>query len=329
MGTIPTNVNSMTSIHTFSLHHHVGQKNELTGTLPLFQNMPKIREVYLDGNGLTGTIPHKFLDDASTSSDYIHIGLSYNKLSGTVPPELERFSSLQLNLVGNQITHLPQRFCKFKNWMAGTVEQYGCDAILCPNGTYNNDGRQINDEDPCWPCADGSGSPYLGATSCNEEGGASIVQILHEFYNAVRGAQWKKKSGWDQFETVTADNLDWASVAPCSFHGIDCVFNTIHGIDLNDNGLVGIIPSSLFQLPDLTKLDVSRNAVVMNHKGFKALGEHGLVTELNIASTRTKSLDGVGLLDSVRILDIGGLNLNLGEPIPQELFDLASINEIL
>jgi len=325
-GTIPTTVNSMTSLQTFSLHTGVNKKEALTGTLPQFRNIPNIKEVYLDGNALTGTIPHNFLENATTADAYIHIGLSFNQLKGTVPPELERFSSLQLNVVGNQITHLPKRFCTFGKWMGGTVEQYGCDAILCPNGTYNKDGRQINDEDPCMPCPDGTGSPYLGATSCDEDGGAAIEKILYEFYNALRGPQWVNRDGWEQFDAVSADNLDWASIAPCTFYGIDCLFNTIHGIHLHNNGLVGNIPTTLFQLPHLLELDVSRNAVTMTHKGFKALGQKGLVTLLNIASTQTQNLTGIGVMDSVTILDIGGIKI--GGPLPTELFDLTSINEI-
>lgn len=323
-GTIPTTVNHMKSLVTFSLHNHVDRKGELTGTLPRFSDIPDIKEVYLEGNSLTGSIPHKFLEHATTTN-YMHIGLSHNKLTG-IPSELERFSSMQLNVVDNQFTHIPKRFCTFGKWMAGAVEQYGCDAILCPNATYNKEGRQSNDEEPCMPCAHGTGSPYLGAISCNEDGGAPIVQILFEFYTKLRGTKWKKKDGWEQFDYVTADSIDWGSIVPCTFHGIECVFNTVYGINLHNNGLKGTIPSSLFQLPHLATLDVSRNAVVMTYKGFKALGRQGLVTELNVAHTQQQNLDGIGLAESLQILDIGGLDL--GAPISEELFDLTSIHEI-
>ena len=324
-GTIPTTVEQMTTLHTFSLHNHDEQKGALTGTLTHFQNMINLKEVYLDGNALEGTIPHKFLEKAATGN-YIHVGLSFNNLTGTIPPELERFSSLQLNVVANRITHIPQRFCKLKSWMAGAVEQFGCDAILCPNGTYNKDGRQMNDEDPCLPCREGTGSPYLGATSCEEGVSPQIVETLYDFYHKLRGSDWKQKDGWEQFDSVTADNLESLPITPCSFYGIDCIFDTVHGIRLSNNGLKGTIPSTLLQLPHLITLDVSRNAVTMTTNSFKALGQQGQLTELNIGHTKTNNLDGVSLASSLLILDIGGLNL--GGSIPTELFDMETIDEI-
>ena len=67
----------------------------------------------------------------------------------------------------------------------------------------------------------------------------------------------------------------WSSIVPCTFYGIDCFFNTIHGIDLHNNNLKGTIPKRLFELPHLSILDVSRNAVTMTYKAFQELGKEG------------------------------------------------------
>jgi hypothetical protein len=213
-----------------------------------------------------------------------------------------------------------------KKWMGGAVEQYGCDAILCPNGTSNKDGRQINDDDPCEPCAEGTGYPYLGATTCSKNDDAAVIKIMFHFYNKLQGSHWKEKKGWEQFDSVNQDTLVSASIDPCTFHGVDCIFDTIFGIELPNNGLVGTIPASVFELPHLGTLDISRNAVTMTQKGFKALGQHGTVTQLAIGSTQTNNLEGIGLLKSVLILGMSGLDIE--GPIPQELFQLTNIHEI-
>lgn len=323
-GTIPTTLDNLSSLKTLSLHQQ--KQQGLTGSLPHFESLTSIREIYLDNNGLTGTIPHKFLKNANSTSSLMHVGLSFNQFTGTIPPELERFDRLILNVVGNHITHIPQRLCEKKKWMAGTVEQYGCDAILCANGTYNQEGRQTNDEDPCLECPLGTGSPYFGSITCSEEGEEPIVKLLYEFYTELDGPQWKSRQGWEQFDDVHSDNLDWSTIVPCDFDGVDCIFNSIHGLFLSNNGLEGTIPSRIFQLPDLAVLDVSRNAVHMTHKAFKACGEKDLLTQLNIANTKTRNLDGIGLIKSALILDIGGLELQ--GPIPEELFELKTIHEI-
>ena len=46
----------------------------------------------------------------------------------------------------------------------GVYKKFGCDAILCPSGTYNVIGMQDSEMNACDSCP---GSLYLGATSCN------------------------------------------------------------------------------------------------------------------------------------------------------------------
>jgi Leucine-rich repeat (LRR) protein len=331
-GTIPTTVEKMSSLHTFSLHNAA-----LTGTLPLFRNIPLIKEVFLDHNQFEGTIPSQFLDNSGILYEHVHVGLSYNNLTGTLPAHLERFTFLELDLVGNQITKIPDEICQgvIGSWMSGLVQQYGCDAILCPNGTYNQDGRQSNDENPCLACPNGTaGLPYLGATACSDgavENSMSELDIIVDVYTSLRGTTaWVQKTGWSEFDDLLSNATTVqpdAGVDLCSFYGITCnANNSIEEIKLSNNGLIGTIPTSIFQLLSLTTLDVSRNAVTVTPEGLGALARAGTISKLVIASTHSIDLTGIGSANSLRILDVSGIDF--GTPIPSELFNLVDIEEI-
>mmetsp|Transcript_29555 Transcript_29555/g.87551 ORF Transcript_29555/g.87551 Transcript_29555/m.87551 type:complete len:120 (-) Transcript_29555:81-440(-) len=49
--------------------------------------------------------------------------------------------------------------------MEGLVAQYGCDAILCPEYTFNKEGRQTSNNTTCAACPNGDG--YLGSVTCD------------------------------------------------------------------------------------------------------------------------------------------------------------------
>jgi Leucine-rich repeat (LRR) protein len=248
-----------------------------------------------------------------------------------VPPQLERFTFLELDLVGNQITGIPDEICQsvIGTWMSGLVEQYGCDAIVCPVGTYNQDGRQSTDENPCLACPNGTGFPYLGATSCNNETVVSELDIIVDLYVSLRGTAWVHKSGWAELDDLLDTNttVQPGAVNLCSFHGITCNANkTIEEIKLSNNGLIGTIPTTIFQLSSLTALDVSRNAVTLTPQGLSAMAQAGTVSKLHISSTHSIDLTGIGSATSLRVLDVSGIDF--GTPIPSELFNLVDIEEI-
>jgi Leucine-rich repeat (LRR) protein len=325
-GTIPATVEKMSSLHSFSLHNAA-----LTGTLPVFRNIPFLTEVFLDNNQLEGTIPRQFLDKSVILYEHVHVGLSYNNLTGAVPPDLERFTFLELDLVGNQMTEIPEEICQsvIGSWMSGLVEHYGCDAIVCAIGTYNQDGRQSNDDSPCLACPNGTGSPYLGATSCNGEKDMSELDIIVDLYVSLRGSAWVQKSGWAEFDDLlsSATIVQPDAVNVCSFHGITCNANkSIEEIKLSNNGLIGTVPTTIFQLSSLTTLDLSRNAATVTPEGLSALARAGTVSKLHIASTHSIDLTGIGAANSLRVLDVSGIEF--GTPVPSELFNLVDIEEI-
>ena len=114
----------------------------ITGTLPDFSNAVYLTELNLRSNSLSGTIPSAFLSKLDTNA-YIEVDLHSNKLEGSVPPDFSRFDRLAIYLSDNAISDVPYTLCQSQvEWMGWNVEEYGCDAILCPPQVFNDVGYQ-------------------------------------------------------------------------------------------------------------------------------------------------------------------------------------------
>ena len=74
-----------------------------SGPLLNFDHHPFLKELYLDGNKFESSIPPEFLNLVNATDDVVTIGLSDNDLTGIVPDMLARFSSLNVNVVGNNM----------------------------------------------------------------------------------------------------------------------------------------------------------------------------------------------------------------------------------
>ena len=130
-------------------------------------------------------------------------------LLGLVPDTLTSKQRLNLLLAGNQISSLSSSFCTTvpSTWMGGNVGALGCEAFLCPVGSYNSIGRKTATE-PCQDCTENA--QYYGQTKCGTgigssgtgsglEGSNSIYNertVLVSFYNRMGGIYWKQKDNW-------------------------------------------------------------------------------------------------------------------------------------
>jgi Leucine-rich repeat (LRR) protein len=95
-------------------------------------------------------------------------------------------------------------------------------------------------------------------------------------------------------------------------------------ISLMENNLNGVIPSILFHLPDLRKLDVRNNAVSI---GLNAIFQAEGLEELYLDKTLVSTLDGIGRASSLRVLHLNKASFGW-LPIPDELFDLISLEDL-
>lgn len=229
-GTIPSELNNMVNLEILSIGRspEAGQ-GKLGGPLPSFSQLPYLELLDLSLNNLNGTIPRDlFLENQRTDDLGIMVRLDGNELTGTLPKQLAWIDSMDLSLTDNKIVGpIPQDLCQKNQWMTGLVEQFSCDAILCPAGTHSEDGKQTL-QSSCQPCSGaGASSPYLGQTSClgrQQELGA--WRILPEFYQALQGQSWINRDGWSTIDTVLQNkklsDIDKSDLDYCNFYGVTC-----------------------------------------------------------------------------------------------------------
>jgi Leucine-rich repeat (LRR) protein len=358
-GTLPTELNNMVNLRDLSIHNNnptttatttdasavVIENNEhqesssssstqqqmigITGPILSFENMPFLSTLYLDGNHLSGTIPPDFLrhNNNTDNNQHVSVGLKNNHLTGAIPKALERFEKLNLDLVGNSIDDIPPELCEKGGWMGGLVEEYGCNAILCPIGTYSIDGRETAAESACVPCQDGF--PYLGATSCSTDPtNQQPWEILAAFYLAMGGDKWDQKDGWEVFDNLfngeTLEELEMVNITICTaWYGILCQDGLPTRLSLPDNSLFGDIPSIIFDL-SWTVFDLSNNNVQM--EDLTIIRHPESLTSLIMSNIKIQSLEGIEKLTQLEQLYLDGLDIRDG--LPTFLFDLTRLKTL-
>lgn len=142
--------------------------NDFTGSLPTMADLKYLKWLDFSANSLTGEIPSSFLGNTAIEKfegGKITVDLSDNMLSGVVPDELSRFVYLELYLKGNKFIDIDEALCAEEFWNEGNVNKYGCNAIMCPVGTYNSQGRQTSDSNDCKEC---SKTKYMGSETCSK-----------------------------------------------------------------------------------------------------------------------------------------------------------------
>lgn len=311
-GPLPDEIKNMGNLKTFSVHNNDPNTGSHTGPVPAFDTHPHLNEIYLDGNAFTGEIPSTFLSSYNlTSSETVKIGLSNNQLTGPIPLSFLEYSSLNLDIVGNDITGLEDKFFKalcdrgaleIGGWMNGKVQDYGCDAILCPVGTYSESGRQEDNDTGCEVCPVGTGGRW-GATECDsdEAPASSDLEILCEFYLALKGGKWDSKDGWSIFDgmeskvDLTLPTYQEQEINVCTFEGVGCNQGSVISLSLPNNGLGGLVPESLWDLAGLEVLDLSGNEVMLDRdSGFGKIGNAKKLYKVNLSSNDIYNFKGVG-----------------------------------
>lgn len=327
-GSLPSQVADMINLQTFSVHNHIMKKGKLTGQLPSFEKSPFLSEIKLDGNAIEGEIPSKLLENSNDTSSLVTIGLSENLLTGSLPTSLLKFTSLYLDVTGNQITEVDPKFCHQGAWMSGLVEELGCDALLCPENTWNVDGRATQDLN-CTECASSS---FFGATVC-ETVPVPLMQdwvALAKLYQALDGPHWNNTQGWTELDALL-DTSNWedmnaTSLNVCLWHGIDCESGeSVKGIVLKNNGLVGTLPTEIFSMTELKVLDLSLNTIQTDETlGLSAIINAKSLSQLDLSGTKIVNIQGIDTAPAVTSLFLDGLELPKG-PFPNELLAMTRL----
>ena len=339
-GTLPPELGQLYNLNYLSIQNVEETSGNLTGKLPRFENLVYLQELYLDHNSISGIIPEKFLSNSNVTDKHCYFSLDHNILEGTIPKHLSRFKKLKLDVRENQFTEIPNHLCKMKLWMNGRVEKFGCDAILCPAGTYAYAGRQENANESCQPCPNGeSGAPFLGAVDCLDakggqkayiENNGNDQQILVKFALTLNLDKWKHSEGWkDDLASVTSvEETEGLKLDYCNWYGVTCTRSgEVTKLDLPNNQLKGIVPNMFFKLSELKSLDLSHNQVTLDKNGgFGSVWEAKKLRTLNLNDTPLVSWEGLEAATTLEELSITD-NALVG-PFPDELLQLTKLKRL-
>jgi Leucine-rich repeat (LRR) protein len=295
----------LTSLKSLFLDAYNKNGVGISGPLLPFSNMPKLRSLHLGSNSMTGSIPSNLLAGVDNFDDLVEVDISSNHLTGSIPSQLADFKNLNFLATDNYIEAIDDALCsKFS---------FSCDALLCPAGTFNSDGRQTSEDTPCEQCpvSDVPIPPYMGQTSCLSNEKEREREILELFFIAMAGDKWKKKDGWLGEEDY------------CSWHGIECVDSTVHSISLGSNNLFGTPPPELFELSNLNNLWLYSNPIDFQ---FEGIGKSSNLKTLRLDSTGLKSLDGIESARSLVEIDVRFNRLNGALPDLSNLGQLESFS---
>ena len=333
-GTIPPELNSLSNLEILSIQRDGGTNSStgnvgvnqgpnqgggpgLTGTLPSFNALTRLRSLFLGVNSLTGTIPGDFLDSITNKTAPITVDLISNQLFGEIPPALIRFEAMSLYVAGNQITSIPDSLCKQTTWMLGQVGSYSCDAILCPPNTTSIYGRQADPGSPCTPCPSGTSAQYYGSFSCGGSTYYAMIaerNILGDLWRATQGIQWIYSSGWMDFD-----------VPVCQWYGITCndAGTAVESINLMQNDLSGAVPTSIFGLPNLQQISFAGNNINMSFTGIASASQ---LQYMNLGNTGLSSLSGINNAPNLQVLNIEGNDF--GDVFPTEILSLTGLTAL-
>jgi len=312
-GTLPESLNDLSSLKELNLDSFTRNNAGISGPLLAFSGLPKLRELHLGDNSLTGPIPDDFLQGVDNTDEVINVNFRSNQLAGALPGSLERLDKLNIDLTDNKITEITLNLCDQDNWMDYTVDDYGCDAILCPAGFYNKHGR-ASLGNPCQPCDASVSSPYMGNTICPGTEKEAEKEVLKAFYLSTGGPKWKENDGWMDDKT---DICDW--------FGVSCRDGyTVESILLGSNNLIGTPPKEIFQLSNLKFLWLYSNP--MNFK-FEGIEKATKLTSLLLDSTGLTSLEGIGKASA--LVDVDVRFNRLDGTLPSEIHDLRFLESFL
>jgi len=169
-GPLPFWMKNLASLNSFAASH-----NKLSGSILDFASLSKLIYLDLSYNQFKGTVPPTLLA-SSPPDDKVVVDLSHNKIEGVVPADLSRLSRLSIQLQENEISGIDPDLCQTDGLNDFDALSFGCNGILCSVGTWNNLGRQSNENVPCEPCKK---AKFMGTTTCGGSSDSAIVRSKH------------------------------------------------------------------------------------------------------------------------------------------------------
>jgi len=220
-GVLPPAIGDLTSMVRFNVH-----SNRLMGGIPAaIGNAAELRQIWVFNNELSGPLP----EEIGGLTHLTHFGVGKNQLTGTIPASYGDLNNLTFFT-------LPQ------NQLSGCFDDNLANICSAAGNSNINSG---NNFDALWSdfCTTGTGS-CTGTPPLTCRYLDSLVLI--DLYDATNGLGWNTQ--WDISQPIDA----WHGV---TLNSDDCVTE----INLPQNNLTGIIPSSIDNLESLERLNLHTN----------------------------------------------------------------------
>ena len=94
---------------------------------------------------------------------------------------------------------------------------------------------------------------------------------------------------------------------------------------MKNNGLTGTPPSTIYRLPELTKLDLMANAIDFR---FRGISEATKLQYLWISNTGLSSADDMDEIGQLPLKELRISQNKLGGPIPKTIFGISSLEYV-
>ena len=259
-GSIPENWQNLINLQQLVLHN-----NNLSGPLPLWlKNINNLRTIYLSSNNFTGDI-NAFIGDWPNLTALSLTGLG---LDGKIPESIGNLTKLTLLHLSNNnfIGDIDVDF----NAMSSLVQLYlqGNSFTSFPNLSShpNATNLKVVIQDNYIPQSDvdanlGLFNSYAYSPQKIANGNVPDeieFQALKALYESTDGPNWTNNTGWPSAgnwpATVTATEMG-------TWFGVGVLNGDVSYLALNNNKLIGEIPSKISLLISLTSINFSVNTL--------------------------------------------------------------------
>ncbi|CAK9180947.1 unnamed protein product [Ilex paraguariensis] len=335
VGAVPIELGSLSKLKLVSI-----QYNDLTGDIPhSFANLTSLKILLATENGFGGSIP----DSLGHLGNLTVIGLGESRLSGAIPPSIFNLSSLTaFDVIDN------------KHLRGSLPFDIG---ITLPNLQFLGlSGNQFTGSFPN-SITNASNLEVFEIAINNFNGKVPTMEKLHKLQFVNIGRNSFGSGGPDDLgflsSLTNATYLTVLSLGHNKFGGtfpesISNLSTMLEQLTLNDNCIVGSIPTAIENLINLTFLDLSENQFTGNIPsdigklqklsvwyicrnqfiGFIpfSVGNLSLLTEVILSENNFQGSipSSMGKCKSLLLLDLSGNNFS--GTIPQEVLGLSSLS---
>ena len=309
-GFIPNELGQIDSLRSLYLSN-----NNLNGGLPTsLGNLPKLERILAGHNALSSQIPVTFGNLSHLST----LSLAHNQLTGTIPEVLGNLTGLDtLSLRHNQLQgDIPVTLLGLENLKVLYVDHNYFTSFPDFNTHINPGQIKVHIQQNYIPQTDIDANLVLGLDIFDEfiyspqnaiNGTAQDlleIRALRDLYESTGGDSWTSQNDGDPSNDWPR-GTEWDSIttldSTITWYGLTIINGDATGLDLNNNSLTGVIPSSISGLKVLNSLQLRQNSL-------------------------SSIEEGIGELDGLRKLDIG---FNALTQLPDDIGSLSNLEELM